>query len=207
METGRGTDYNNINEYGYKTKIEKEEVKALPLIRFEGKIIVIDHPGMATAAVKDLKNNKILGFDTETRPAFKKGNRNGVALLQLAHAKKAYLFQLKKTGLPDELAGLLADKNYIKIGAAIHDDIKALRCINNFEPDGFIDIQQYVVKYGIENKGLKKLTGIILNGRISKSQRLTNWENDDLDEAQQIYAATDAWACYAIYNKLNAQKP
>lgn len=191
------------SKYGFKKKITAEEVNKLPLIRFEGSIVVVDHVSKVDQAVRYLKKSNILGFDTETRPSFKKGSNNKVALLQLADTQRAYLFQLMKTGIPDSLLDLLADENTLKIGAAIHDDIKALKALRKFVPGGFIDIQNIVGTYGIENKGLKKLAGIVLNGRISKSQRLTNWESDNLDDAQQVYAATDAWVCYVIYSKLN----
>ncbi len=190
------------SKYGFKKKITAEEVNKLPLIRFEGSIVVVDHVSKVDQAVRYLKKSNILGFDTETRPSFKKGSNNKVALLQLADTQRAYLFQLMKTGIPDSLLDLLADENTLKIGAAIHDDIKALKALRKFVPGGFIDIQNIVGTYGIENKGLKKLAGIVLNGRISKSQRLTNWESDNLDDAQQVYAATDAWVCYVIYSKL-----
>ena len=192
------------SKYGFKNKITAEEVNKLRLMRFEGSIVVVDHVSKVAPAVSYLKKSNILGFDTETRPSFKKGKNNKVALLQLANAGRAYIFQLMKTGMPDTLTDLLSDENILKAGVAIHDDIKALKALSQFVPGGFIDLQNVVGNYGIENKGLKKLAGIVLNGRISKSQRLTNWENDILDEAQQIYAATDAWVCYEIYKKLNS---
>jgi ribonuclease D len=115
------------------------------------------------------------------------------------------LFRLNRIGLPDEVIELLANEQTIKAGAAIHDDVKGLQQLKNFKPAGFVELQQHVKNFGIENNGLKKITAIILNFRISKSQRVTNWENGELTEAQALYAATDAWVCYEIYKELEGE--
>jgi ribonuclease D len=186
----------------YQNTITKEEIKDLPLTYFEGKIEVIDSLDKVKNAVERLKQSHVLGFDTETKPAFKKGVHNKVAVLQFSTGSHAFLFQIHKIGLPDGLKDILTDKDIIKPGIALHDDIKALQKLHHFEPSGFLELQSFVKDYGIENSGLKKLAAIVLNIRISKSQRLTNWENDELTEAQQRYAATDAWVCFEIYKKL-----
>jgi ribonuclease D len=143
-----------------------------------------------------------LGFDTESKPSFKKGNTNHVSLLQLATSSNAYLFRLNKTGLPETLIKVLSNPKILKVGIAIRDDIRHLMALHQFKPDGFLELQAFVKQFGIENSGLSKLTGIILNFRISKSQQLSNWENEVLTQAQQLYAATDAWAAYEIYETL-----
>ena len=149
--------------------------------------------------MREIEQIKILGFDTETRPSFKKGQRHKVSLLQLADDRSAWLFRLNMIGLPPELAAMLADPDIIKIGVAIHDDIKALRNLRPFEPGGFVDLQTVVADHGIKQLGLKKLSAIVLGFSISKSQQVSNWEAPALTEPQQLYAATDAWVCRRIY--------
>jgi len=143
-----------------------------------------------------------LGFDTETKPSFKKGKLNSTALIQLATSDKAFLFRLNKIGFPDELAEILANDNVIKVGVALRDDLKDLKKINSFEPSGFIDLQDTAKELNIKNISLKKLTAIILNFRISKSQRVSNWEQEILSPGQLKYAATDAWVCYELYQAI-----
>jgi ribonuclease D len=184
-----------------------EQYDGMPkkVIFFEGKTIVVDNAEKCANAIAYLSNQKILGFDTETRPAFNRMESltRKVALLQLSDDKRAYLFRLNKIGLPENICDLLANPKVIKIGAAIHDDIKTLQRLTPFLPKSFIDIQKVVEKYGIvQYKALKTLSEIILNATISKSQRLSNWERSDLSGAQQRYAATDAWICREIYLKL-----
>ncbi len=152
-----------------------------------------------------LKNQPILGFDTETRPTFKKGQNHQVALLQLSTDDEAFLIRTNLIGLSPGLIRVLASPSILKIGVAIRDDIKILQRITPFKPGGFVELQEMVKLYGIENFSLKKLAAIVCNVRISKSQRLTNWEAPFLTEQQQIYAATDAWIAYLIYIGLTQQ--
>jgi ribonuclease D len=175
-----------------------------PSALFNGEIIVIDTLDAADAAVAYLSQQSILGFDTETKPAFSSADSRirKVALLQLADDKRAYLFRLNKTGLPKNLAKLLGNKQVMKIGAAIHDDIRKLRKLRLFQAENFVDLQNMVADYGIEHKSLKKMAEIVLQINISKGQRLTNWESETLTVPQQRYAATDAWVCREIYLKL-----
>jgi ribonuclease D len=150
-----------------------------------------------------LKGMKLLGFDTETRPMFvKKGKRNQVSLIQLATNNLAVLIRINKIGVPDDLVNLLSDPTVIKAGVALRDDLRFLSSVRKFTPAGFVDLQSFVKQFGIESSGLKKLTAIVLGFRISKGQQTTNWEAESLTEAQQVYAATDAWVCYEIYSKL-----
>ena len=143
-----------------------------------------------------------MGFDTETKPSFKRGQVNPVALLQLATSERAFIFRITKIGVPNRLKNILSNEQITKVGVAIHDDIKALQKINPFTPQGFVELQEEVKDYGIQDFSLKKITGIVLGFRISKSQRLSNWESDDLTDAQLSYAATDAWVACEIFNSL-----
>ena len=186
----------------FKENITSEELNELPLKMFEGEIMVVDTLKKIHEAVNILSKETIIGFDTETKPAFKKGVINHVALLQLSIDKKAFLFRISKTGLPEILTNILSSPDIIKSGVAIHDDIKSLQHISPFEPSGFIELQDAVKECGIADFSLKKMAGIILGIRISKSQRLSNWETANLSEAQQRYAATDAWVSYKIYKAL-----
>ena len=183
--------------------MSEEEIRELPLIHFTGDLQVINSVSQIEKCLPFLKDQTLLGFDTETKPSFKKGKKNRVAILQLATENRAFIFQLNKTGLPEGLIEVLTNKNIIKAGAAIKDDILALKKLHHFEPSGFIELQKLVTKFGIEQISLKKMTAIVLNGRISKSQQTSNWEQENLTEAQQLYAATDAWCSYKIYTALN----
>lgn len=189
----------------YRESIDKLELDELPLIQFEGHITLVESKEDYQPAVEYLSKQKILGFDTETKPAFKKGVYNEVALLQLSTEDRAFLFRLNKIGLPNGLKTILENPEIQKIGVAIRDDIKALQKLNAFNPGGFVELQEHVKDFGIQDFSLKKLSAIVLGYRISKSQRITNWEAPDLTEAQQIYAATDAWISHRIYESLNQQ--
>lgn len=182
--------------------ISKEELNELPIQGFEGQIVVIDSVRDVVKVTPALKNESMLGFDTETRPSFKKGKKNRVALLQLSTEDTAFIFRLNKIGLPQQLVEILSDQNIQKAGVAIKDDISALRELSDFKPAGFVEIQEKVKEFNIENFGLKKLSGLLLGFRISKAQQTSNWEADQLTDAQIKYAATDAWVSLEIFNKL-----
>jgi len=190
----------------FKKTIDKDDIKLLPLKKFEGETYLIDSHDKLKDAIEFLKNQPLLGFDTETRPSFKKGRTNSVALLQLSSENKAFLFRINKVGLPYSVVKILADKHILKVGVAIRDDIRILKKINPFLPETFIDLQDFVKNYGIEDMGLLKLAAIVLDWRISKAQQLSNWENELLTPAQLNYAATDAWICLEIYKKLLQNK-
>jgi ribonuclease D len=194
------------NNFEFKSKITKEEVALLPHQKFTGEIFYIDSAAAIDEFLPELKNESVLGFDTETRPTFKKGHSNRVALLQLSTSRQAFLFRLHKTGLTEKLIDILTNPGIIKAGVAIHDDLLGLKKITPFEPEGFIDLQEYVKAFGIEDNGLKKLAANILGFQISKRQQTSNWELDMLTEAQSEYAATDAWVCYEIYSVLRRIK-
>lgn len=186
--------------------ITKEELAQLPVVSYNGRIVVVDRPEQAHAALRALANEKLLGFDTETRPSFHKGARHKVALLQIATADCCYLFRLNKLGICTEMVQLLENPDIIKIGLSVHDDFHAISRTQGFQPGGFVDLQCLVKDYGIADCSLQKIFAIIFGQRISKGQRLTNWEAETLTSSQQAYAALDAWACLKIYNYLKAGK-
>ena len=185
-----------------KERISTEEVNALPMRAYEGKIVLIDSLEDVESAVKEIDQYNVVGFDTESRPAFKKGESYPVSLLQFATPKKVYLFRVNLIGMPEVVSRLLSNPNLIKLGIALHDDIKDLRKLGVANPQGYQDIHSFIKDKGVINTGLRKLAAMILGFRISKSQQTSNWENEVLNERQQVYAATDAWVCLRIYEKL-----
>ena len=187
----------------FRESITKEEITDLPLKWFPGEIVLVDSLEKVKYAAEILARNSVIGFDTETRPSFKKGVVNQVALLQLSTKYQAFLFRLHKVGLPAEIKKILSNPKIKKPGVAIRDDIKALQGIQNFKPGGFIELQDFAKELGIQNFSLKKLTAIVLGFRISKTQQLSNWEAETLTQAQQIYAATDAWTALQIFENFS----
>ncbi len=185
-----------------KSEISKEELKDYPKTAFNGKIFVIENMKQYGAALDMLEGHTLLGFDTETRPSFKKGRINKLALVQLSTENEAFLFRVNKIGLPSEILNLMSSKKIKKVGLGLKDDLQKLNQTVHFDANGFIDLQDIVEDYGILDKSLKKLSAIVLGHKISKNQQLSNWESKELTEAQQIYAATDAWVCLKIYQKL-----
>lgn len=186
--------------------ITKEAINELPLGQFEGKIHLIDRPEQVEDAVDYLENQRILGFDTETKPSFRKGEFNHVSLLQLSTSDNAFLFRLNKIGFPDSIRNLLENENQVKIGAAVHDDLKGLRKLTDrFYPLSFFDLNDELKKVGFHNVGVRNLSGMVLKIRISKSEQVSNWEAETLTEKQQRYAATDAWACLQIFDILRKE--
>jgi len=186
----------------YKENITVEELAEHELSWFKGEIVLVDNLKTFYEVFPRLLISDLLGFDTETRPTFKKGKKNSVSLIQLSTGDLACLFRINKMGIPDELADLLSDPLVIKAGVAVHDDIRFLKGVRKFNPEGFIDLQNFVKDFGIQSSGLKKLAAIVLGFRISKRQQVTDWEAEQLTEAQQVYAATDAWVCHQIFKKL-----
>ena len=192
----------------YIETITPKELEKLDYASFPGKIQVIDNVGADfNRAIAYLRSQKIIGFDTETRPTFSQDQpRYGVALLQLSGPDKAFLFRINKMGMHRRLCNLLASDKVIKVGAAIHDDIKGLQKKHDFIPASFVDLQKIVCEWGIRDKSVKKMAAIILGFRISKTQQLSNWEAGTLSESQCRYAATDAWVCREMYLKLLASE-
>ena len=188
----------------FKENITPQEIEKLEYASFPGKIYVIDSVGAEfNRAIAYLRSQKVIGFDTETRPTFTPSQpRYGVALLQLSGPDKAFLFRVNCMGMHRRLCNLLASDKIIKVGAAIHDDIKGLQRLREYVPAGFVDLQKIVWEWGIRDKSVKKMAAIIMGIRISKSQQLSNWEAERLSDAQALYAATDAWVCREMYLRL-----
>ena len=188
----------------YISSISSDELQKLEYASFPGTVKVIDSVGAEfNRAVNYLRAQKILGFDTETRPCFSPDQpRYGVALLQLSGPEKAFLFRIKNMGMHRRLCNLLSNEKIIKVGAAVRDDIRGLQKYQDFTPRSFVDLQSMVGDYGIKDRSVKKMTAIILGFRISKTQQLSNWEAGELTESQIKYAATDAWVCREMYIRL-----
>lgn len=183
-------------------KITKQEVNALPLMKYEGKYQIIEDESQVKEAVEACKKASILGFDTETKPAFRKGESYPVALLQLSLPDMAYLFRLNKIRLSEDIVSLFEDPKIKIVGIGIRDDIKDLQKLHKFKPQGFVDLNELGAKLGFESIGARNYAGMFMNHRISKSQQVSNWENEELTESQISYAATDAWICLDIYSKM-----
>lgn len=182
--------------------ISKEELSELPAATFNGRIVVIDSEDKIKEAADYLSKESCIGFDTETKPSFKKGQINNVALLQLSTHTVCFLFRLNVIGLPNCIKDILENEKITKIGLSIHDDFHNLNKLYPFSPAGFIELQNFVKQYHIADNSLSRIYAIIFGERISKGQRLSNWEAGELSIHQQCYAALDAMACISIYDKL-----
>ncbi len=184
--------------------IDKQVVNQMPPVNFPGRIHVINAISQVKSAVTALEKSPIVGFDTETKPCFRRGERHNVALLQLSTHTDAFLFRLNKTGIPLPLKHFLEDTHSIKVGLSTTDDFHQLARVSDLHPGGFIELQQMVKQYSITDMSLQKIFAILFHQKISKGQQLSNWEAPQLSEAQQRYAAIDAWACLCIYEHLHA---
>ena len=191
----------------FQPTITNEQAAELPSAHFDGRIVIIDSEEHLEAACRDLAAQRIIGFDTETRPSFKAGVSNKVALLQLSTHENCYLIRLCRTKLHSALLKILSNPNILKIGADVAGDLRSLHALRHFNERGFVDLQQIASHWGIEEKSLRKMSAIVLGERVSKAQRLSNWEASTLTPQQQMYAATDAWVCIAIYEKLMSTPP
>lgn len=187
--------------------ISKEAIEELPLSQFSGVITVVDDASDVDGIVAKLQKERYLGFDTETRPSFKKGEMNRVSLLQISTSDEAFLFRLNKTGMTTSLIRLFENKSILKIGVGIRDDLRGLNKLARFKPGGFVELQDMVKAFGIDIFSLKGLAALVLNVRVSKRQRLSNWEAEELTTAQIDYAATDAWIALRIFNELMLLEP
>lgn len=186
----------------FPDQIQKSDLRLLPLIRYEGSIRVIDHPDKLVDVLDAIGKEPVVGFDTETKPTFVKGDYNHTALIQFATLDQAYLMRVNHMGIPDRLKKLLENENILKVGISLRDDLKDLRKLRPFKPRGFVDLNNIAKELGITQIGIKSLTGIFLEKRIAKNQQTSNWENKYLTPAQQRYAATDAWVCMKMYDTL-----
>ena len=189
----------------YEHTITKELIAGLPVEKFPGRIIVLTTEKEANEAIDYLLKFPLVGFDTETRPSFKKGQTNKVSLLQVSTDDTCFLFRLNYMGFPSSVCEFFASKDVMKVGLSLRDDFNALRKRANIHPENYIDLQSVVGGFGIEDVSLQKIYAILFQKKISKGQRLTNWEADVLTDSQKKYAALDAWACLQIYKELNNQ--
>ena len=178
-------------------------ISQLKRVEFYGKIYVVTSPVEAENVVDYLLSQPILGFDTETRPAFEKGKRYYCSLLQVSTRTDCFLFRLNKTGLCPAVVRLLGDEQVTKVGLAWNNDMLSLRQLGSFKSGRFIDLQDMVRELGIEDQSLVKIYANLFGERISKAERLSNWERSELTDKQMEYAAIDAWACVRIYNEVN----
>ena len=183
-------------------KFDKARIQQLPRALFEGRIEVVLSESEAAKAVDYLLKQPIIGIDTETRPSFRKGVKYYVSLLQVSSRDICFLFRIKHTGMCESIIRLLEDTTIPKIGLSLHDDIRQLHEVAKFQPGYFIELQDKVKDFGVEDLSLQKLFANFFGERISKGQRLTNWEADILSESQKRYAATDAWACILLYEEM-----
>ena len=183
-------------------KISNEQTALLPAVEFRGEIRIVEHERDIAAACKTLAEQPVIGFDTETRPSFRPGVTFRVSLLHLSTPTVCYLFRRNKIPLAKPILQLLEDRRVLKIGADVAGDLRSLRQIRHFRDGGFVDLQGIAPEWGIGEKSLRKLSAIVLGRRVSKAQRLSNWEAATLTDKQQLYAATDAWVCTRIYEQL-----
>lgn len=186
-----------------KNKISKTDISKMEKVVFPGRVFVIYTQEAAIKAVDYLNMQSCVGVDTETRPSFKKGTMYKVSLLQISTLDTCFLFRLNLIGMPKELEEFLIG-DVLKIGLSLKDDFNSLKKRKSVKTDlgNWIELQDYAPKFGIEDKSLQKLFANLFGQKISKSQRLSNWEAESLSDGQQLYAATDAWACVKIYNML-----
>lgn len=183
-------------------RYDKQLISKLPRAVFPGRIEVIVSESDAQRAVRYLLGQPILGFDTETRPSFTRGNQHTVALLQVSSEEVCFLFRLNRIGLPDCLLDLIADRTVTKVGLSWHDDLRALSHRRQFQTGTFIELQDISKDMGIVDMSLQKLFANMFGQKISKTQQLSNWEADNLSDAQKVYAATDAWACIRLFEEM-----
>ena len=189
-----------------KDKYDKKLIGSLPRVQFEGRIIVIISESEADKAVDYLLSQPIIGLDTETKPSFKKGTSHQVALLQASTEDTCFLFRLNRIGITDSIKTLLEDKKVVKVGLSWQDDLRMLHKRRDFISGKYVEIQKEVRDIGIEDMSLQKIYANIFGKKIAKNQQLSNWEADSLTEAQQTYAATDAWSCIQIHKEIKRLK-
>jgi ribonuclease D len=197
-----------LNQQKHSTQritITKEEINSLPLASFEGEVNLIIEPNKVIKAFDEITSHEVVGFDTETRPSFHKGQRYDVSLLQLALPEKVFLFRLNHTGITKEMISFLENDEILKAGIGLRDDIKALQKLKRFNADGFVELSSIAKSKGLQVESVKKLAGLVLGFRISKSAQTSNWESPNYTEKQINYAATDAWVCLRLYNSLMTQ--
>ena len=185
-----------------KKSITKEEVNGMDVDAYKGTIYLADDKKGASKAIQMLKGEKVLGFDTETRPSFRKGEKYDPSLMQLATSDAVVLFRLHNTGLPKGLVKILESPDITKVGIAIDRDLDELKELREFTPEGFVDLNTLAPEKGFTSVGVRRLAALVLGFRVSKRQQTSNWEAEQLKPQQLEYAATDAWVCREIYQKI-----
>ena len=186
----------------FPLSITKEAIAQLPLIKFDGPIHVVNNYKEMFRAIKKLKKEGIIGFDTEKKPTFRKGQYHPTALIQLSTSTEVFLFRINKIGLHEDLIALFESDKIAKIGVGMSADIVELKRIRTFTQNNCIDLNDLMPTLGVEKIGIRNLVAILLERRVSKNQQVSNWENEELTRSQQQYAATDAWVCYKMYTLL-----
>jgi ribonuclease D len=186
-----------------RVTITHEEINELPLGAFEGKVVVVSEEKNLSRVFAEINKHSIVGFDTETKPVFVRGQHNHISLIQIALPDAVFLIRLKQTGMHSSIISFLENENILKAGVALRDDIKGLQKLKHYKPGGFIELAEMSKQAGLEVESVKKLTALLLGFRISKSAQTSNWEAETLNEKQISYAATDAWVCLEIYKKLS----
>ena len=195
------------HHHAFKTHITAEEINQLPLKCFDGKVVLVSDAAEVAKAFKEISKHDVVGFDTETRPSFHKGQHYSVALLQLALPAKVFLVRLNETGITDDMVEFFENPKILKAGVGVRDDIRIMQKLKRFKAEGFTELTTLSKEAGLQVESVKKLTALLLGFRISKSAQTSNWEATTLNEKQISYAATDAWVCLEIYKKLMALVP
>lgn len=198
------TKHPHPHPHSHRFTISHDEINALPLGAFEGKVSVITHESKLAKAFEEISEYHTVGFDTETRPAFVRGQQYKVALMQIALPDKVFLIRVQQTGITQEIIDFMENNKIGKAGVALRDDVKALQRLKRFKPGGIIELADLGKQAGMQVESVKKLAGLLLGFRISKSAQTSNWEAETLNEKQISYAATDAWVCLKIYERLHA---
>ena len=191
-----------IERLGFDRRMTKEEINSLPISKYDGKIMVVRTEDGLDLALDELREEKFLGFDTETRPNFKKGQSNLPAIIQLAAEETVYIFQLQYLKFPGKLRGIFSSKEIVKAGVAIDNDLLQLQRLGKFDEGGFVGLARIAKIAGIKNHGLRGLAAVLLGFRISKGAQRSNWGSKDLSNKQISYAATDAWVGREIFLRM-----
>ena len=180
-------------------KLSKNEINALPLIQYEGDIEILTSKDNIQAAINDLKNYDIIGFDTETKPTFVKGPLNPPSIMQLACDDKVYIFQFDNDEIFKQLSLILSNKNITKCGVSVDRDLIELMYLSPFDPISFIDLGNIAREKEIPHHGLRGLVAMFLKHRISKGSQTSDWSRIILSDSQISYAATDAWVSLELF--------
>lgn len=184
---------------GIVRAISREEMSTLPIRRYEGEVCLVTTPQDLERALADLREEDIVGFDTETRPAFRKGETHLPCLVQAATARRVYLFQLRQSEVFQVLAELLTETRTVKVGVALANDLRSLKQLFPFNETNVLDLGVIARRCHLDQTGLRNLAGIFLGVRIPKGARTSNWAAPRLSTAQITYAATDAWVCRELF--------